>query len=238
MQIYDILMLLVLAGTTLFGFCKGMAWQVASLASLVLSAVVAFRLGPEVAARFQWEEPWRLYLAMLILYLVTSLAIWLAFRLVAGVIDRVRLREFDRQIGAMFGLAKGVLLCVIITFFVVTLSESARQIVLGTHSGRFIAVLIRRATPVLPEEVTGTVGKYLDELDRKLDPTTPPDEDSLLDGLQKAPTDLQTPRLGEAALEDLKGGIDRAGQEAGKQLDRAVNKAVKGIDKRLDDLNR
>ncbi len=59
-------------------------------------------------------------------------------------IDRVRLKEFDHQIGALFGLAKGVLLCVVITFFVVTLSESARQKVLGTYSGRYIAVLIKQ----------------------------------------------------------------------------------------------
>ena len=32
MQTYDIIMLAVLAGSTLFGFVKGMAWQLASLA--------------------------------------------------------------------------------------------------------------------------------------------------------------------------------------------------------------
>ena len=37
-------------------------------------------------------------------------------------IDRLKLKEFDRQIGAIFGLAKGVLWCAVITFFTVTLS--------------------------------------------------------------------------------------------------------------------
>src|SRR5690349_18392900 len=41
MQAYDIIMLAVLAGSTLFGFAKGMAWQMASLASLFLSYFVA-----------------------------------------------------------------------------------------------------------------------------------------------------------------------------------------------------
>ena len=35
MELYDICMLVVLVGTTVFGAWKGMAWQVASSASLV-----------------------------------------------------------------------------------------------------------------------------------------------------------------------------------------------------------
>ncbi len=40
-QTYDIVMLVVLAGVTLLGAWKGMVWQLASLASLLLSAAVA-----------------------------------------------------------------------------------------------------------------------------------------------------------------------------------------------------
>jgi membrane protein required for colicin V production len=107
---------------------------------------------------------------MLILYVLTSLAIWLAFRVVAGLIDRVRLREFDHQMGAFVGLAKGVLLCLVITFFAVTLSETARQTVLRSRSGYYIALFIRRAGPVLPAEIRDVLGKYIDELDRRLAP--------------------------------------------------------------------
>ncbi len=43
MQTYDVLMFLVLAAATLFGFWKGMSWQIASLASLVVSYVAALQ---------------------------------------------------------------------------------------------------------------------------------------------------------------------------------------------------
>ena len=177
-QIYDFVMLAVLALSTLFGAWKGMAWQLAALASLVVSLVVAINFSGPLAPYFSLEEPWNRYLAMLVLYLVTSLAIWVVFRLVADMIDRVRLREFDRQIGALFGIAKGVLWCVVITFFVVTLSESGRQVVLRSHSGYYTALLIHRATPVLPEEIRDPLGKYIEELDRKLDPNTPDERQS------------------------------------------------------------
>jgi membrane protein required for colicin V production len=170
LQPYDFLMLAVLVLCTVFGAWKGMAWQVAALASVVVSVAVAVHVSPPLAPYFKIQQPWNRCAAMLVLYLVTSLGIWLVFRFVAGIIDRVRLKEFDRQVGALFGAAKGVLWCLVITFFVVTLSESARQSVLRSRSGYYTALLIRRARPVLPQDLRDLLGEYIDELDRKLDP--------------------------------------------------------------------
>jgi len=174
LQSYDFVMLAVLVLSTAFGAWKGMAWQLASLASVILSAAVAVHFGPTLAPHLSAEEPWNRFLAMLVLYLATSLAVWLVFRMVSGVIDRVRLKEFDRQAGALFGAAKGVLWCLVITFFAVTLSESARQAVLRCRSGYYMAVLIERAEPLLPQEVRTVLGQYIEELDRRLDPHQSP----------------------------------------------------------------
>ncbi|MBN2578123.1 MAG: CvpA family protein [Pirellulales bacterium] len=202
---YDIIMLVVLVGTLLFGVWKGMAWQAASLGSLVLSAVVALQFGDSLAPYISAEAPWNRYLAMFVLYLGTSLTIWVVFRLVSKAIDRVKLKEFDRQLGALFGLAKGVLLCVVITFFAVTLSETARQAVLKSYSGYAIAQLTRHAGPVLPEDVRAVIGKYIDELDHKLDPNTPPE----------TPPPAETPEGDQPNLETMK----TARQKVDRQLD-------------------
>jgi len=119
MQTYDFLMIAVLVAATLFGFWKGMAWQLASLASLGLSYIAALKFSEQLAPVFGDHAPWNRFVAMLAIYIGTSFVIWMLFRLVAGAIDKVRLESFDRQLGAMFGLAKGVLLCVVITFFAV-----------------------------------------------------------------------------------------------------------------------
>lgn len=168
MPFYDMLMIAVLVATTLWGVYKGMAWQIAALASVILSGVVAIHSSPAVAPMFGSQEPWNRYAAMLLLYLVTAAAIWIVFHLVSGIIERVKLKEFDRQIGAMFGLAKGVLYCVVITFFAVTLKESTRQLVLESRSGDLIARGIRNANPLLPEEIRTHLGKYIDQLDAQL----------------------------------------------------------------------
>jgi membrane protein required for colicin V production len=174
-QGYDLFMLVILVLATVFGAWKGMAWQIASLASLVVSYLVAMRFSGQLAPYISRSEPWNRFLAILILFLLTSLAIWILFRMVADIIDRVKLKEFDRQMGALFGLAKGVLFCLLITFFAVTLSEGTRQSVLNSHSGKFTARLLQRAGPIMPEEVRDVLGKYVDQFERKLDPDTPPE---------------------------------------------------------------
>jgi membrane protein required for colicin V production len=173
-QPYDFVMLAVLVGAMLFGAWKGVAWQLAALGSVVVSAAVAVHSSAALAPYFSAHEPWNRFFAMLILFVATGGAIWLVFRLVSGIIDRLKLKEFDRQLGALFGLAKGVLYCVILTFFAVTLSESARQMVLESRSGDLIARGIRNANPILPDDVRTWLGKYIDELNEKLH--APPQE--------------------------------------------------------------
>jgi membrane protein required for colicin V production len=91
MQPYDLIMLVVLGSATLFGFWKGLAWQIASLASLVVSYFVALRFADRIAPMVSAHEPWNKFLAMLIIYAAASLVIWMLFRVVSGVIDRVKL---------------------------------------------------------------------------------------------------------------------------------------------------
>ena len=171
MPTYDLLMLLVLVATTLFGFWKGMAWQIASLASLVLSYFAALRFSTQLAPVFGDHAPWNRFVAMLAIYIVTSFAIWTLFRLVSGVIDKVKLEAFDRQLGAMFGLAKGVLLCVAITFFAVTLLPPAQgEAIVGSRSGRYIVALLNKTDAVVPPELHQVIDPYLEKVQQRLNP--------------------------------------------------------------------
>ncbi len=171
MQVYDVIMLIVLVAATAWGAWKGLAWQVASITSLVASYVVAHQFRDVVAQRIEADPPWNIGVAMLILFLGTSLVVWLAFRFISGAIDRLKLKEFDRQIGALLGLAKGALLCVVITIFAVSLLGPAnRDKVVNSHSGYYIAVLLDRAHAVMPKEVHDALSPYLHKLDDRLGP--------------------------------------------------------------------
>ena len=174
MQTYDYLMIAVLAMATLFGFWKGLAWQVASLASLVASYLIALRFADRLAPRISEHAPWNKFVAMLIIYAGSSFFIWMAFRVVAGVIDRVRLREFDRQMGALVGFAKGVLLCVAITFFAVSLLEDRRDQIIASRSGQYIVQLLDKAEAVTPPEIKRVIGPYIERVNERLDPNYQP----------------------------------------------------------------
>jgi membrane protein required for colicin V production len=173
MDWYDILMLSVLGLATLFGAWKGMTWQLASLASLVLSYFLALKFSGPLAPLFGTTAPWNRFVAMLAIYIATSIAVWLGFRLVAGVLDKIRLRDFDHQIGGLFGLVKGLLLCLGITFFALGLAPDMRDHIITSRSGHYISALLNNADAVMPPEIHQVLDPYLDKLENRLDPTKP-----------------------------------------------------------------
>src|SRR4029078_10426496 len=167
MQPYDILMLIVLALAIVWGAWKGLAWQIASIASIALSYLVALRFPLPLAQVINASPPWNIFSSMLILFLGTGLIVWIGFNLVSEIIERVKLKEFDRQLGAVFGAAKGVLLCVLVTLFsVALLGDPQRQAICQSRSGYYIALLLDRANPLIPQELHEVLAPYLDRLDK------------------------------------------------------------------------
>ena len=96
MQGYDLFMIIILAAAIIWGAWKGFAWQVASLASVILSYVAAmmFRqpLATFLSQQVELVPPLDTGLAMLILFLGTSLVVWVGFNLVSETIEKVKLK--------------------------------------------------------------------------------------------------------------------------------------------------
>ena len=114
MQTYDLVMLAVLAGATIFGFWKGLAWQVASLASLVVSYFVALRFADQVAPMVSEHAPFNKFAAMLIIYAVKKTApklaesvkwgngCWLKGKVLAWAAKRPRIARMHRVLRYRF----------------------------------------------------------------------------------------------------------------------------------------
>ena len=175
MQVYDLVMLSILLIATVFGAWKGMAWQVASLASIVASYFVSCEFREPVSRMIKAEPPWNLFMAMFLLYIGTYFIIWVIFRFISEFIDRVKMKDFDRHAGAILGFAKGVVFCIIVTLFSVTLLESHRQSILDSKSGYYIAWLLDRAHTVMPDELHQVLHPYLHRIDGQLGGSEPPD---------------------------------------------------------------
>lgn len=200
MDTYDIVMLVVLAGATLFGAIKGFAWQLASLGSVVVSYFVAYRFREPLAESIRAEPPWNLFLAMLILFVGTSLVIWVGFRMISRTIDRLKLKDFDRQIGAAFGLAKGALFCILITMFAVTLlGPSTREQIVQSRSGYYIAKVLDKSDMVIPPELHEVVAPYIEKFENKL--RSAGSNSAEIDGRFELPGDLNLPLDAEQWLQ-------------------------------------
>ena len=170
MQTYDILMLIILASAAIFGAIKGFAWQVASLASIVVSYFVANYFRYDVAKHINAQPPWNVFLAMLLLFFGTSLAIWLIFRMVSSSIDKIRLKEFDRQLGAGFGLIKGAAMCCVVTMFAMTLlGPNQKTAIARSRSGQYISQALTHAGSIMPAEVKEVIGPYIANVERELE---------------------------------------------------------------------
>ena len=69
----------------------------------------------------------------------------------------------------MLGLAKGLLLCGVITFLAVTmLGEQQRSAVLESRSGYAIAVVLSRVDRVIPQELHTVLQPHLDAFAERL----------------------------------------------------------------------
>jgi len=186
MQGYDFVMIGVLIGAVAWGAWKGFAWQVASTASMVLSYFVALNFRTPLSQIIKTDPPWNVFVSMLILFLGTSLVVWLCFNFVSQAIEKMKLKEFDRQVGAILGFVKGVILCVLITLFAMSLlDQPRRQAIINSRSGMYIAQLLAKADAIMPREIRQVLAPYVDGLEQNMSTS----------GYYAPPPDYQNNRL-------------------------------------------
>jgi membrane protein required for colicin V production len=186
MVAYDVIMLIIIVAAAFRGWQKGMAWQIASLGSIVLSYFVAVQFRVPVSEMISLEPPLNRIAAVLVLFLATSFVVWLVFQSVKQSIDRWKLKDFDRQMGALVGVAKGILLAGLVTLFAVSLlGETQGQAIVGSKSGYTITKILQRANAIIPEEVQHVLRPYMERLEGVAE-QVPPMDDSIVPWLEDA----------------------------------------------------
>ena len=163
MSIYDIVMLVIFFGSVLFGYRKGLAWQIASLAAIGLSYFVAVNFRNPVAQLISVEAPWNQFAAMLILFLGTSLVVWTIYASTSKSLKRLELKGFDRQAGAILGVFKGGILCMLVTVFAVSLFSSTRNMVHNSATGYYVVSGIQQFSRFTPTELAGFLNPHLEQ---------------------------------------------------------------------------
>jgi len=151
----DGLLCAVLLLSMLVGAWRGLVYELMSLAAWVAAFVLAQWLAQDVAlwlpflqgvaAQVQYAAAFVLvFVAALVL---ASLLSWLLRKLV----ESVGLRPVDRALGAVFGLARGVLLLLVVTVVVQLLGLTHKPWWHEAQGPVWLDVLLNGLKPVLPE---------------------------------------------------------------------------------------
>lgn len=169
MQGYDILMLGVMAIAVIRGYTKGLAWQISSIASIFVSYFVAYKFKDRLTPMIELADPWRGLVAMMVLFVGTSLLIWFIFQNVKGAIEKAKFKDFDHQLGAIFGGIKGAAWCTAITIVALSfLTPGMSQQIVNSHSGGYIARLLASSKRIIPPEVQQVVQPYIQRAEDQL----------------------------------------------------------------------
>src|SRR4051794_24388373 len=153
MTIYDAAMIGVVVAGMVWGALRGITWQLASIASLVLGYSVAYPLSGGLADRFPGEPVVARALAMLAVYVAVSGGIFLAAWVVRATLRRWKFEAFDRHLGMILGGLEGALLGLVATLFVVSLAPRTREMILTSPTGTAVNRLLTALGPILPGEV-------------------------------------------------------------------------------------
>ncbi|MFK7821349.1 MAG: CvpA family protein [Planctomycetaceae bacterium] len=237
---FDFLVIGVLIFTTFRGLQRGFVWQLAWIAALVLCFGFAESFSIKLAPKIQEfapqaKPPLDRWIAMLVLYLGFSFLSFGVARVLHGWIEKAKFKEYDRHLGGLFGFVKGVLICLVGTFFIITLSERARETVLGSKSGRAAAIVMNQLEPVLPKELAQILEPYMLKLDPnhshdgdldsgQLDPFGGSADDFLFGNTDQNAGDIRdqvedAAQSGGGALDGLWDQIRGAGQGSGTNSD-------------------
>src|SRR6187551_3791557 len=118
---YDAVMIgLVIAGM-IWGAIRGITWQLASIASLVLGYAISFPMSSQLAPHFPGEPVVARALAMLTLYVAVSGGIFLAAWSIRTILRKWQFEAYDRHLGMVLGGLEGAILGTVVTVFVISL---------------------------------------------------------------------------------------------------------------------
>jgi membrane protein required for colicin V production len=110
------------------------------------------------------DPPYNEWAALFGAYLFFTFVAFGAARILNRGIEKAEMKEFNRHLGATFGLLKGVVVALVLTFFIATL-PSMHETIKNSKSGRIAARIMNHLHPAMPEKLHAALEKYIHSLD-------------------------------------------------------------------------
>ncbi len=161
----------IVAWAAVRGAKKGFLHQASWIVALVVCAVFGRQCCAQYADRIHAPAPLNEWICVTLLYLAASLVCFAAVRVLRAIIERVKMDEYDRHLGSILGILKGVLVCMILVAVLAVASETTDRAVRPSMSRRATVVIMDRLMPALSDKLIRLVSPLVDEL--RHDPSPP-----------------------------------------------------------------
>jgi membrane protein required for colicin V production len=160
MTLYDAAMVALILGGMAWGAWRGIVWQIASIASLVLGYTVAHTTSDDLAAHFPGDPVVARGLAMLVIYAAVSGGIFFAAWMIRATLRRLKFEAYDRHLGMVLGGLEGALVGLVATLFVVSLAPRSRGPIFASPSGKVVGRAMSTLGPALPSEAREVLAPF------------------------------------------------------------------------------
>lgn len=161
---YDAVMIGLIVAGMVWGAIRGFAWQIASIASLVLGYLCSHQVSayvqPYLAQYLPGTPEVQRACSMLAAYAAISGAVFFAAWSVRATLRKMKFEAFDRHLGMLLGGFEGAMLGLIGTMFVASLAPATRAPIFSSQSGHVVARVMDTAGPVLPDEIRKVVTPF------------------------------------------------------------------------------
>ena len=159
---YDILVACILLFFMARGAARGLIWQLAGIAGILLCVAFAGTASKVIGPHINLAPPTNQWAVMFITYLLATFVAFGFARTLNSWINQLELKEFNRHLGAVFGLLKGALLVLVMTFMIVTFSAKSRDMLKDSKSAQIAAKVIYQLEPLVPDKLGTQIAKYID----------------------------------------------------------------------------
>lgn len=245
---YDGLMVGIIVAGMIWGALRGITWQVASLASLVLGYALAFPLSGRLAPYIPGQPIVARAVALLLTYVAISGGIFGVAWVIRATLRKLKFEAYDRHLGMLLGGLEGALVGSVVTVFVLSVAPSTRGPILGSPAGRLLGKVMNQVQPILPGEVRAELEPFwghapervaaADRWQELKRPLTRPEPEAN-PSVEPDPRETEDDRTatGKAVAEVIERGAERlSGDDDEGSTVRRVGRAVAGTVE--DEINR
>lgn len=161
---FDVFVILFLLYCLFMGGKRGMFLQITSIFALLAGWYVSSRYSANFESWFPVGGVLRQKATPVLTFFAVMILVTILGRVFSGMFIGGVLKEINRQLGALFGLVKGVIVCLVITYFAVTLSNPTKNFVIGSQSGKLMVQILYEAQKIIPDNPqTARVKSALDD---------------------------------------------------------------------------